>query len=869
MPDRLRRWLGGITVHDPIERQQAVFLQSMLIGLTIIGLLGVPVSLAAQFDQLGTALTITADLLLALISAGALLLLRRGRFKLAVLAGVGGLLFAIALSYFTIGTSAGEEVLIIFTLPITMAGLLAGRRGLFFALATSIFIVVGTTLIDLRTVSYSGLDMPEDLPLVVVFGVFILVTSSLGLFLDRFGAALRASITSMQGRERELEQSRAALELRTRELEREIADRQRAEAALRESDDMFRALVTHSPVGIYRTGPDGACQFVNKNWSELTGITLEQALGWGWTATLHPDDRERVETEWNTAIASGQQFSQEYRFLNRQGQVRWVFGSATALRDDAGAVLGYFGIISDITGTKRASEALRASEARYRLLAENTLDLISLFDLDDNRRRIYTSPSYATVLGYDLAQLAGSNWDWLVHQEDQELINSLMTELFTHHQASASIRLRHADGSWRWFDAQANIFQQDGRAYVITVSRDITERKRLEAQLLQAQKMESIGRLAGGIAHDFNNLLTAILGNADLALDALPPDHPVRPDMIEIGRSAERASALTRQLLAFARKQIIEPHVLDPHRLILDMSALLRRLIGEDIELLTQTEPQLWRIKGDPGQIEQVIINLAVNARDAMPGGGKLIIETKNVAFDEEYARQHVGISPGSYVMLAISDTGVGMDEETQRHAFEPFFTTKAQGRGTGLGLATCYGIVKQHGGSIWLYSEIEHGSTFRIYLPGINEPAEDRPAESPPSQVVGGSETILLVEDEPAVRALAARILRELGYTVIEASQGREAIEYVRANPAGAFELLITDVVMPHMSGKALAEQLYSADRDFKVLFISGYTDHAIVHHGQLDPGIQFLHKPFTPSGLARRVREVLGSKETQSNVG
>jgi CheY-like chemotaxis protein len=363
------------------------------------------------------------------------------------------------------------------------------------------------------------------------------------------------------------------------------------------------------------------------------------------------------------------------------------------------------------------------------------------------------------------------------------------------------------------------------------------------------------------VAHDFNNLLTAIIGNAELALDSLPADHMVRADIGEITRAAGRAAGLTRQLLAFARKQIIEPRVIDLNQLILEMDALLRRLIGEDVELVTLPAPGLGNVKADPGQVEQVIINMAVNARDAMPRGGKLTIETHNVVLDQEYARQHLNVVAGRYVLLAISDTGIGMDESTRERIFEPFFTTKQQGRGTGLGLPMCYGIIRQHNGYIWVYSEPGQGTTFKVYLPQIDEPTETLAQALDANASPRGSETILLVEDETAVRELAARALREQGYTVFEASHPDEALAIASAQPPGSIQLLLTDVVMPRMSGKALAEELLRLRPDIRTLFISGYTDNAIVHHGRLNPGVAFLPKPFSPAILARKVREVLDS--------
>jgi PAS domain S-box-containing protein len=384
--------------------------------------------------------------------------------------------------------------------------------------------------------------------------------------------------------------------------------------------------------------------------------------------------------------------------------------------------------------------------------------------------------------------------------------------------------------------------------------------QRTQAQLAQAQKMEAIGQLAGGIAHDFNNLLTVIGGRSQLLLSRLPAQSPVRRDLELIQKTSERAAALTRQLLAFSRKQILAPKVLDLNAVVSGMASMLQRLIGEDIDLAFRAGADLGRVKADPGQIEQVIVNLVVNARDAMPGGGRVTLETANVELGEQYARRHVGVQPGPYVMLAVSDTGTGMDAETQARIFEPFFTTKAPGKGTGLGLATVYGIVKQSGGNIWVYSEVGKGTTFKIYLPRVEETEESvQPEVALPGR---GTETILLVEDEDEVRELAREILEAYGYTVFQARQPAEAMLIAERHP-GPIHLLVTDVVMPEMSGRALAERLAPLRPEMKVLYMSGYTDNAIVHHGRLDAGTPFVQKPFTPDVLVRKVREVLESSD------
>jgi len=381
-----------------------------------------------------------------------------------------------------------------------------------------------------------------------------------------------------------------------------------------------------------------------------------------------------------------------------------------------------------------------------------------------------------------------------------------------------------------------------------------------EERLRQAQKMEAVGRLAGGVAHDFNNLLTVIISYSDLLLEDLGSDDPKRDDVDQIRKAAEGAAALTRQLLAFSRQQVLEPKVLDVNATVVSTEKLLKRLIGEDVQLATSLAPDLGRVKVDPGQVEQIIMNLAVNARDAMPRGGRMTIETANVDMDEIYVRSHAPARPGRYVMLALSDTGIGMDEQTKARIFEPFFTTKDPGKGTGLGLATVYGIVKQSGGFIWVYSEPGHGTSFKLYLPRVDEPAEPVAAPIPMTGPGRGTETVLLVEDAASVRMVTRQVLERYGYAVLEAPNGDTALR-LAAKHHGPIHLLLTDVIMPGLSGRQLAEQLKQLRPDMKVLYASGYAGNAIVHHGMLESGIAYLQKPFTPETLGRRVRQVLDS--------
>jgi len=403
------------------------------------------------------------------------------------------------------------------------------------------------------------------------------------------------------------------------------------------------------------------------------------------------------------------------------------------------------------------------------------------------------------------------------------------------------------------------IKDSDGRVVgVSSVARDVTESKHMEAMLRQSQKMEAVGQLAGGVAHDFNNLLGVILGYTGLMLDRLGLDDPQRKSIEEIQKAGDRAALLTRQLLAFSRKQVLQPKVIDLNAVVAGAEKLLQRLIGENIELRAVLNPELCRVKADPGQIEQIIMNLAVNARDAMPSGGKLTIETSNMEFDEAYTAQHPSTRTGPHVMLAVTDTGCGMDAETKAHMFEPFFTTKEFGKGTGLGLSTVYGIVKQSGGSVWVYTEPGLGTSFKIYLACVDAVPEIEPPNDKVMNVVAGSQTILIVEDDPALLQVTHRSLEEVGYAILEARSSKEAID-ISESHTGPIHLMVTDVVLPGMSGVKLAAYLSAQRPEMKVLYVSGYTNDTVFHHGVLEPGLAFLQKPFSARTLARRVGEVL----------
>ena len=513
--------------------------------------------------------------------------------------------------------------------------------------------------------------------------------------------------------------------------------------------------------------------------------------------------------------------------------------------------------IGQFVERKRAEVALGRSETTYRSLVEDSP--FGIFRSTPDGRLLAVNPALVSMLGYESeAQLLERNMERDIFVDPAQR-RRLVAEVTARGNLSTESVWRRRDGKTVTVRASGRVVRdaQGGVDYFNAIVEDITEHRLLEDRLRQAQKMEAVGRLAGGVAHDFNNLLTGILGCADLLLETLGPDAPGRDDVAEIRKAAVRAADLTRQLLAFSRQQVLAPQVLDLNALVGNMEKLLKRLIGEHIELRAALAPDLGMVKADPGQLEQVIVNLAVNARDAMPNGGRLTIETRNAELDASYVEEHAPVVAGPYVLLAVTDTGTGMDAETKSHVFEPFFTTKALGQGTGLGLATVYGIVKQSGGHVWVYSERGQGAAFKIYLPRVAETAAAAPRPTAPASL-RGSETILLVEDDEAVRTLTRRLLAARGHTVLLASQGEEALRLAQRHE-GRIHLLVTDVVMPGMSGRELADRILALLPGIKVLYLSGYTDDAIVRHGVLEPGVAFLQKPFSAEALARKVREVL----------
>jgi len=639
----------------------------------------------------------------------------------------------------------------------------------------------------------------------------------------------------------------------------DVTAQREVEERLRESQQRFRRAFEDAPVGMAVVGLDERFLEVNEALCRILGYPAEALLALTVPEVTHPEDRTTEERHKGQLLkGDGSAFQMEKRYLRSDGQVVWGSLSVSLVRGPDGQPAYVIGQLEDITDRKLAEAARRASEERFRELIEGAPDLLAVFDAQG--RVAYASPAALELLGYRSDQLLGRPATDMVAPEDAPRAMALLGELSGAPGATRRIelRMRRADGSEVIFDSLVrNLLHVPAVAGFVVNSRDVTHQRLLEGQVVQSQKLESIGRLAGGVAHDFNNLLIGILGYAEFLEEGIRAGKPALEDLAEIRKAGERARDLTSQLLAVARRRVSDQRVMDLNGVLRDSEKLLRRVLGEDIDLSVKLQPGPWSVKADPSSLQQVILNLVVNARDAMPRGGKLTVETANVELDRGDVRSHQGVPPGAYVLLAISDSGEGMPPHVLAHVFEPFFTTKAPGIGTGLGLATVYGIVKQAGGHIWLYSEVGRGTTFKIYLPRTEEAPVDAPPATP-RPASQGTETVLVVEDEPGVRELAIRALRGGRYRVLSAAGGPEALE-LAARTSEPIHLLVTDVVMPGLSGKQVADALVAQRPGLRVLYVSGYTENTIVHHGVLDAGVHFLSKPFTPGSLLEKVRRVL----------
>src|SRR6187431_367907 len=635
----------------------------------------------------------------------------------------------------------------------------------------------------------------------------------------------------------------------------DVTDRHHASAQLRILDTVIRS----SSRAVAIADPSGQLTFANEAFVRFWGHehgqdVLARSLFDFWEPLEGPGEAIAEifrKGTWHTEAVG----------RRRNGETFDVAVVAEAVNDARGQLAQVLVTCTDITASKRAQQALHLKDQAI------ATSLVALAMSDASGRIVYANPAFLKLWGYssDDEVLGRSPLEFA----DEQKVPKILASVRAHGSWVGDLAGKHRAGTLMQLRLSVHSISDPSGQLVNMVASfvDVTEQKRLEAQLLHAQRMESVGRLAGGVAHDFNNLLTVILGGIELTRQELGSTHPAQEYLTEAEEAADSAGTLTKQLLAFSRKQIIAPKVLNLNEVIARVERMAQRLLGEDVLLRTLCAPDLGFVRFDPGQVEQIIVNLAVNARDAMPGGGRLTLETSNVRLDERYVDTHPSVELGDYVLLAVSDSGTGMSEDARAHLFEPFFTTKGPGKGTGLGLAMVYGAVQQNGGRIEVYSEPEHGTTFKIYLPRVASAEREVRVPDRPSPRSGG-EMILLVEDDDRVRGFAATVLERFGYEVHAFSapaQALAALPELRPPP----DLLVTDVVMPGMNGRTLAERIASLLPEVKVLFVSGYTENVIVHHGVLKEAIEFLAKPYSVDQLARRVREVLDAVRASPNQG
>jgi two-component system cell cycle sensor histidine kinase/response regulator CckA len=641
---------------------------------------------------------------------------------------------------------------------------------------------------------------------------------------------------------------------------RDITGRKKAETLLRDERDRAQQYLDTAEVMLLKLDSDGRILLLNRYGCALLGWTADELLGREWIETCVPiSNRADARTDF-LHLCGGELSVSESPVLTRAGEARLVEWRCRPLRDEAGRVVGSFRSGNDITERNLSIEARRKTEERMRFVLEAAG--VGIWDMDCTTQAVQWSEILETQYGLKPGTFGGTleSFIALVHLDDREsLVATVGQAMKTGGDFSILHHTTCPDGTLRWLSGAGRVLlgEEGEPVRAVGISLDVTERHTLEQQYQQAQKMEAIGRLAGGVAHDFNNLLTVILGYCELLLAGLNPDDTIHADIAEIQKAGASAAGLTRQLLAFSRKEIIQPTSLDLNVVVADTRAMLARLIGEDVTIVLELDTALSPVKADRGQVEQMVLNLAVNARDAMPKGGRLTIETANIELDERFAKTHVPVNPGPYVVLTVADTGTGMTPEVRARVFEPFFTTKEPGKGTGLGLATVFGIATQSGGTITVESQVGSGTSFRVYFPRADTAELVVAAPPPVARSRVGIQTVLVVEDADGLRELTKRLLEKQGYTVLLAANADEALRLFDEYPS--IDLLLADVVMPGASGPELVKQLVERRPTLKVIYMSGYTDDAIVHHGVLDPGIVFLHKPFSSESLGQKIREVI----------
>jgi two-component system cell cycle sensor histidine kinase/response regulator CckA len=618
---------------------------------------------------------------------------------------------------------------------------------------------------------------------------------------------------------------------------------------------------------IYVKDSQGRYLMMNSAGARFLGRSIAEVMGKDASQVFPAETAPMILGRDRSVMQSGQTETYEENLVVA-GVTRTYLSSKGPYRDANGEIIGLLGISRDISDRKQVEEEIQKSEQKLRIHVEHTP--LAVIEWDADHRVASWNPAAERMFGYPRAEAMGRHASFIVPPQFREHVERVGKELLTKKGGGRStndnITKNGKTISCEWYNTP--LVGEGGVVLgVASLVHDVTERVALEEKLRQSEKMEAIGRLAGGVAHDFNNLLTVILGYTQIMMDGVPSGSRLANATDQIKSAADRAAGITGQLLAFSRKQVRSPQLIDLNNVMMNLDSMLRRLIGEDIEVLSVPGSPLGTVNADPGQIEQVLMNLALNARDAMPSGGTLTLETANVQLDDAYAHEHQPVEPGAYVMLAVSDTGIGMSPETLARIFEPFYTTKEQGKGTGLGLATVYGIVKASGGYVWVYSELGQGTTFKIYLPRVDQPAHAVSPEKTVSSVQGGTETILLVEDDPQLIQLSSTVLANCGYKVLAAASPEEALTLCRANQAN-INLLVTDVVMPKMNGRQLAEEVTRICPSVRLLYVSGYTSNAIVHYGVLDAGLWFLPKPFSLSALVAKVREILDAPGDGKNT-
>ncbi len=868
MLTRVKQLLSPPIFTDKEKTHQAKLLNFIVLAVVIIVLIpAFMIFIAPSMVLAGLAPII----MLWLVGIVVLVILQKGFVKQASLLFLGGAWIIIVCTSIFFGGVQSNAFNFLIIVVLLASLLLNWQTSIGFA-GLSIVVGLGLLYLELNGILPPTLEINTPITiwtnkvLIFIFAMVIIYVFTSNI--NKHRTYLEQLITQ---RTAELEETNQQLHLeisKHKQTTRKLQDQHnlaiQSEQELRTSEVLYKAIIKDQTEFVTRFTPDFILTFANDAYWRYFNQKEKEAIGRKFQGRIPTEDQEKLQALLASLTPQNPVGVIEHRSII-DDQIYWQYWSNRVVFDSNGKVTEYLAIGRDITERKQAEKALRASEARFRRAINSISDHIYMTEVtaEGHHINLYISPNITELTGYPLENFTADRYFWptvVIHSEDRPIAEAQSDKLDTGQNSETEYRMIKENGTVIWVRDSARVESQGTSKIVYGVVSDITENKRLEEQLRQSQKLEAIGQLAGGVAHDFNNILTVITGTCDIMLLDTEKDHPLYPDLEQVKQAATQAASLTHQLLAFSRQQVLQPIVLYLNEILTNNTKILQRLIGENIELITLPEVELGCIKADPSQMEQILLNLAVNARDAMPKGGKLTIETKNVYLDETYTQHHVDVEIGPHIMLAVSDTGEGIDSMVQEHIFEPFFTTKEQGKGTGLGLATVHGIVKQSNGHIWVYSEPNQGTTFKIYLPEVEATGSKlASSNNNVSQLLPSEGTILLVEDENMVRNLAHRILVRNGYSVLEALNGQAALK-ISEGYKGKIDLLLTDVIMPGgMSGRQLVEHITPQRPEMRIIYMSGYTDNAIVNHGILDSDAAFIQKPFTPDHLAKKIREVL----------